>query len=487
MGRRGGAIAAILLWAAAAAAQQQIPQVRIEREVGAARQMSLEAGQNRLIVVSEQIGRIAVANPDVADLKVITPTQVLLTAKTAGTTDLTLWNRDNAPLVIALEVVRNVEGLRKQLRELFPKEDVVVSAAGDLVVISGEVSDVRIPERIAEVARLHASRIANLVRVSGDQQVQLEVRFAEVARTGLRELGVNFFHKSLDGSRVGGLSSSRTIPGSFLNTDTNPAIPGTGPRGLAGPGLPPDVSAPAFTNAFSLFLSQAGSFPFSVMLSLLEQNNLAKVLAEPTLVAMSGQEAKFLAGGELPIPLASTFGQISVEWKKFGIQLQFTPTVIGDAIHLKLRSEVSDLDPTNAVVVVGGLTIPALTSRQSETTIRLGDGQSFAIAGLLSDKVRSQHARIPLLGSLPILGALFRSTSYQRDESELIVVVTGRLARPVSPHELPPLPTEFERNDPSSASLFLLGSEGHSGNATPSAASPADAPRGPSGERGFVR
>lgn len=486
MGSRRGALAAILLWATGAAAQQQIPQIRIEREVGAARQMSLEGGQNRLIVVSEQIGRIAVANPDVADLKVITPTQVLLTAKAPGTTDLTLWNRDNAPLVIALEVVRNLEGLRKQLRELFPKEDVSVSAAGDLVVVSGEVSDVRIPERIGEVARLHSNRIANLVKVSGDQQVQLEVRFAEVARTGLRELGVNFFHKSQDGNRVGGAISSRTIPGNFLNTINNPAIPGTGPRGLAGPGLPPDVSAPAFPNAFSLFLSQAGSFPFSVMLSLLEQNNLAKVLAEPTLVAMSGQEAKFLAGGELPIPLASSFGQVSVEWKKFGIQLQFTPTVIGDAIHLKLRSEVSDIDPTNAIVV-GGTSIPGLTSRQSETTIRLGDGQSFAIAGLLSDRVRSENARLPVLGSLPIIGALFRSSSYQRDESELIVVVTGRLARPVSPHELPPLPTDFERNDPSSASFFLLGSEGEPAPTSSSAAPARDEKRGPSGERGFVR
>jgi len=479
------AVAVVLLWAGAARPQEQVPQVRIQREVGAARKMALESGQNRLLVLSEQIARIAVANPEVADLKVVTPTQVLLTAKAVGTTDLTLWNRANDPLVIALDVGRSLEGLRKQLRELFPNEAVTVSAAGDLVVLAGEVSDVRLPERIAELARLHAPRVANLVQVSGEQQVQLEVRFAEVTRSGLRELGLNLFHRAENGRRVGGLVSNRTVPGDFLNTVTNPSIPGTGPRGLAGPGLPPDVAAPSFQGAFNLILSQAGAFPFSVMLSLLEENNLAKVLAEPTLVAMSGQEARFLAGGELPIPLSSSLGQVSVEWKKFGIQLQFTPTVIGDAIHLKLRTEVSDIDPTIAITV-GGTTIPGLSSRQSETTVRLGDGQSFAIAGLLSDRVRSQLSKVPLLGSIPVLGALFRSTAYRREESELIVVVTARLARPVAPHELPPLPTAFEANDPSGFSLFLLGSEGKRSGVHPGSPTP-EGPRGPSGARGFTR
>lgn len=476
---RAATAALLVAFALRAPALDPVPQIRIEREVGAVRSMSLEAGQNRLLVVSEQIGRIAVANPEVADLKVITPNQVLLTARGVGATDLTLWNRENVPLVIALSVTRNLEGLRKQLKELFPGEAISVSAAGDLVVLSGQVTDVRIPERLAEVARLHASKVANLVQVSGQQQVQLEVRFAEVGRTGLREMGVNFFHKSNDFKRVAGAFSARTAPGEFLNTQQNPAIPGTGGRGLYGPGFPPDVPAPTFNNAFSFFLSQAGQFPFSVMLNLLEQNNLAKTLAEPTLVAMSGQEAAFLAGGELPIPLASSFGQTSVEWKKFGIQLRFTPTVIGDAIHLKLRAEVSDIDATTAVTV-GGSTIPGLVSRQSETTIRLGDGQSFAVAGLISDKVRAQTARVPLLGSIPILGALFRSQAYQRDETELLVVVTARLAQPVAPHQLPPLPTDYEANDPSDAALFLLGSEG-------SARDVGRQSRGAAGERGYSR
>ncbi len=457
------------------------PVLRIDREVGAFREMALEAGQNRLLVLSNEIGRIAVADPTVADLKVITPTQVLLTAKGVGNTDLTLWTRANEPLVIALRVTRNLEGLRKQLKEVFPNENVAISTAGDLVVLTGEVSDVRMPERIAEVARLHSDKVANLVKVSGDQQVQLEVRFAEVSRDGLRQIGVNVFHKSRDGERVGGLVGPPTFPGDFRN------IPGTGPSGRAAPQQPPEVANPQFGQTFNFFVSAFGKYPFSAMLSLLEGRGLAKVLAEPTLVTLTGQEAKFLAGGEIPIPLSSTFGGIQVEWKKFGIILRFTPTVIGGStVNLKLAAEVSDLDQTLAVTIAG-TTIPGVTSRQSETTVRLGDGQSFAIAGLLSEQVRSQIDRLPFLGDIPILGALFRSTSFQRNETELLVVVTARLVEPVAPHELPPLPTEYENNNPSDLALFLLGMEGTPATPRQPAATPGSTPAKPTGATGFER
>jgi pilus assembly protein CpaC len=437
-------------------------------------QLAVDVGQNRLLLLSEEIARVAVADPNVADLKVVTPTQVLLTAKGAGTTDLTLWNRQNQPLVMALQVSRNIDGLRKQLKDLFPGENITASTAGDLVVLTGEASDLRVPERAVEVAKLHARQVANLIKVAGNQQVQLEVRFAEVTRSGLREVGLNVFQKTRDGKYVSGMFGSRTVPGEFLNTNTNPAIPGTGPRGLAATGQPPDVPAPQFTNAFSMFFSGYPSFPFSAMLNLLESNGLARVLAEPTLVTLSGQEARFLAGGEIPIPLATSLGQITVEWKKFGIILRFTPTVLGqDTIHLKLAAEVSDLDPS-ASVTIAGTTVPGLSSRQSETTVRLGDGQSFAIAGLLSDKVRSQIDKVPWLGSLPILGALFRSSSYNRQETELLVVVTARLAQPVAPEQVQPLPTDRSGLEPSNFDLFLLGRDA------------VGASGGASGDRGFA-
>jgi pilus assembly protein CpaC len=476
------AVAAVSSGAARAEDASPTVSIRFERELSAVKQMSLEVGQNRLLLISEEIARVAVADPSVADLKVVTPLQVLLTAKGPGSTDLTLWNRLNQPLVVALHVARNIDALRRQLKELFPGENISASAAGDLVVLTGEVSDLRVPERAVEVAKLQAKQVANLVKVVGNQQVQLEVRFAEVTRNGLREVGLNVFQKTRNGRYVSGVFGSRTIPGDFLNTIQNPAVPGTGPRGLAAAGQPPDVPNPQFQNAFSLFFSGYPEFPFSAMLNLLESNGLAKVLAEPTLVTLSGQEARFLAGGEIPIPLASALGQISVEWKKFGIILKFTPTVLGEGtIHLKMSAEVSDLDPSSSVTIAG-TTIPGLSSRQSETTIRLGDGQSFAVAGLLSDKVRSQIDKVPWLGSIPILGALFRSSAYKREETELLVVVTAHLATPVSPENVQPLPTDRAGNEPGNFDFFLLG------NDTVARSDGAASKRagGAAGERGFA-
>jgi pilus assembly protein CpaC len=463
----------LVLLSEAAPAADAPTQIHIDREVGAAKDLSLEVGQNRLLVLSEQIVRVSVADPRVADLKVITPTQLLLTAKGVGATDLTLWNRHDDPLVVALRVGRNLEALRKQLKELFPQDNITVTAAGDLVVLSGEVSDVRMPDRAAEVAKLHADRVANLLRVRGNQQVQLEVKFAEVSRSGLRDMSFNVFHQDSLGRFVGGLTGPSTPPNGF----STPPIPGTGVYGV------PDVYNPNTGGAFSVFFSGLPRFPFSAVVSLLESTGLAKILAEPTLVALSGQEARFLAGGEFPVPFSTGFGgNISVQWKKFGIILVFTPTVIDEnTIHLRLSAEVSDVDPARGVTI-GGFSLPGLTTRQSETTVRLSDGQSFAIAGLLSNRIRSQIDKVPLLGDIPILGALFRSIAYRRDESELLVVVTGRLARPLAPHEVPPLPTDYELNDPNDLELFLLGSEGR--RPPPKE---EDKQRGPSGEVGFIR
>jgi pilus assembly protein CpaC len=445
----------LVLLAAAVVAQPELtgsaPTLSIDRELGAAQQMNLEAGQNRLLILSEQITRVAVADPNVADLKVVTPTQVLLTARSPGTTDLTLWNKADQPLVIALQVARSVEALKRQLRELFPKEAVSVSAAGDLVVLTGDVSDLRVPERMAEVARLHAKQVANLISVSGTHQVQLEVRFAEVSRSGLKSIGVNLFGHTTSGDMVGGQLGPKTTLGAFLGDQLK--VPGTG--GL--PGQPPLFPSQPISNAFQLFFGATTPFPFNVTLSLLEESGLARVLAEPTLVTLSGQEAKFLAGGEIPVPLSSTLGQVSVSWKKFGIQLAFTPTVLDEGtINLRLAAEVSDIDPTNGIQATGVI-IPGLTSRQAEATLRMGDGQSFAMAGLMSDKVRSTVSEVPGFGSLPILGALFRSSAYRRDETELLVVVTARLVKPVAPHLAPRVPTDFVGDEPDSFSFFLLG------------------------------
>jgi pilus assembly protein CpaC len=356
---------------------------------------------------------------------------VLVTAKSVGFTHLILWGETDKPLVIAVTCQRNLNDLRTQLKELFPDERIKVSSAGELVVLSGEVGDLRVPSRLAQVAKLHSEKLANLVEVSGNQQVQMEVRFAEVSRTGLRKIGLNFLWRDADRGYVGNLASAGTSARSFMD------LPGT--DDISGP---PPVPIPAGGDAFNLIFSTGlTQFPFSTVLSILSQEGLAQILAEPTLVAMSGHEASFHAGGEMPILIAQQLG---------------IPTVLGQrTISLKVYAEVSEPNSSNAVTL-GGYQIPGFNTRNSETTVRLKDGQSFAIAGLLSDKVRSSVAKIPVFGDIPILGTLFRSKSFQREESELLVVVKAHLTQPLLVEETPHMPGEDEINHPSDFSFFLL-------------------------------
>jgi pilus assembly protein CpaC len=482
----GAPFAAAQQPAAAEDRPQPAPPHIVEQGASSSTKISLEVGQDRLLELSFPLRSMSIPNPDIADVKLLSAnTQILLSAKGVGDTYITLFDKSQAPVLLAIHVTRNLDALRKQLKELFPEEQVTVAAAGDLVILSGEVSDLRIPQRMAEVAKLHSPKLANLLHVRGNQQVQVEVKFAEVSRAGLRQMGVNWFHDA-PGQRVAGMTSPSTTNGSLY--------PNTVPNGVPDtivPGVPAVYTQPA-SSTFSLFFSGLQQFPFSVVVSLLEQNQLAKTLAEPTLVAMTGQEASFLAGGEIPIPLSSALGQLSVTFKKFGIQLKFLPTVLADgAINLHLFSEVSELDPSIGVSF-NGITIPGITTRQNETTVRLHDGQSFAIAGLLSDKIRSTVGKIPLLGDIPILGALFRSTSYRRDETELLVVITARLARPVAAHDAPFMPGTDELNDPDDFELFMLGRTGRKATTDPARGQAVTVPvgekgGGPAGDLGFMR
>ena len=441
------AIGASLVFVGGVAAQR--PEATLEDEP--AQQIRMEIGQTRLLHTTTKVVRVSVADPNVADVQVVTPQQILITAKTVGYTHLIVWGANEEPLVMAVSCSRNLDELRAQFKELFPGENIRVSAVSDLVVLSGTVSDLRLPARAAEVAALHSERLANLIQVTGDQQVQLDVRFAEVSRGGLRKSGVNFLWRDSQRGNIAGMSTASSPPGQYLRGDSG--IPGTG----AAP-APPFVSGPDSGDAFNLFFSTGlSSFPFSAILSILTEEGLAKTLAEPTLVALSGQEAQFHAGGEVPILMGGSLGTVNVNYKKFGVQLKFTPTVLNERnMSLKLGIEVSELDST-AGVVVSGFLVPGFRTRSSDTTVRLRDGQSFAIAGLLSDSTRSSVSKVPGLGDLPILGALFRSTAYQREETELLMVVTAHLVRPVQPDDVPALPGEDEFNDPNDFELFLFG------------------------------
>jgi pilus assembly protein CpaC len=464
----------VLALAATAAAQP-----RITARSDASESIQMEVGETRLIHLSQSIIRISVADPDVADVQVVTPQQVLVTAKAVGYTHLIIWGSDDAPLAIAVSCTRNLGQLRQQFTELFPRETIRVGSVGDLVVLSGNVSDLRLPARAAEVAQLYSDHLANLIEVSGHQQVLVEVRFAEVSRSALRRLGVNFFFKDLARNNVGGLTTPGTQTGTFLDPQTPlPHIPGADP----------EVMAPTAGDAFNLFFSTGlPQFPFSAILSILSQEGLARVLAEPTLVAFSGSEASFHAGGEVPILISERLGQTTVQFKKFGISLAITPTVLGgDSVNLALNAEVSEIDPA-AGVRLGGFQVPGFRTRSSQTTVRLRDGQSFAVAGLLSQESRRVIRRIPVLGDLPILGALFRSTEYERAETELLVVVTARLVQPLDPGEAPRLPGENELNEPSDLDLFLLGRISGSEDPDPEGRRRDRTRGGPAGPIGFIR
>ncbi|HJZ87494.1 MAG TPA: type II and III secretion system protein family protein [Polyangia bacterium] len=464
----------------------------------AERVVTIEIGGSKLIRLGESISRVSNAAPEIADVAPFPPDQVLLTGKRLGQTMATLWTSDE---VITLTVIVGypVEAITSALKQAIPDgRNLRASSAGTALVLSGEVGDAADAERSAEIARGFVATgtaitgvgagpqqappsVVNLIGVTRDQQVQIEVSFAEVSRSALKQIGLNFWHK---GSGVaGGLLTPATGPSGLAPVlSPDPNLAGQLENGI---GMP--VIQTPLGGAFGLLLALGSDqeFPFTTALSVLASNGFSRTLAEPTLVALSGQEASFLAGGEFPLPLPQALGQVVVEFKKFGIQLKFVPTVVRDTIQLKLAATVSDLD-FSLGIKLASVTVPGLTERQSATTVRLRDGQSFAIAGLLSDKVRSNVDKVPGLGDLPVLGALFRSTSYRREETELLVVVTARLVRPQN--ERPALPGEGVQADPSDLELFLFGTqESKEGGALPRRRTRPTGVPAPAGPVGFKR
>ncbi len=400
-----------------------------EKPTGAAPllRIQFQVGQSRLVDLETSVSRVVISDPELADVQVITPRQVLVNGKKPGVATLILMTSEGKSIFYDLEISVNIGQIRDRLATLIPKSKIVVLGARDGVILSGEVTDLEEMSQAVAVVKAYTEKVTNLLRVGGSQQVQLEVQIAEVSRTALRKLGLNFASR---GDKI--------------------AV------GFSGRGAGTDVSRPTILDAFQVAVGIRGDH-LSGILSLLEAQGLSKTLASPTLIAMSGQEASFLAGGEFPVPVAQQLQTTTIEFKEFGIRLKFLPTVIGrETISMKVMPEVSNLDFT-AAVNVGGLAVPGLTTRRAETTVELKDGQAFAIAGLLSDRVVSTVDKVPFLGSLPILGILFRSIQYQREETELLIVVTPRLARPVEANQMPLLPGEDQSFNPGNLKLFLLG------------------------------
>lgn len=411
---------------------------RIPIETRTPQKIQLVIGESLVIDSPVQITRLSLAAPEIADAVVLSPRQFYLTAKAVGVTHLTLWDEgDRVITVFDVAVTPNVTRLKEKLHEILPGEDIQVTATHDVVTLYGHVSStVRLSQALAIAGAFmpeKPEKVINLLQVAGVHQVMLEVRVAEMARSVTRRLGFNF--AILAGGSTFGLS--------LLNNLTS----------LGTSGLPSDIKVSPRVNAITRFHS--GDVSVTHFIDALKENGLVKILAEPTLVTLSGQEASFLAGGEFPIPVAQRLDAITVEFKTFGVGLVFTPTVLSESkISMRVAPEVSQLDFSNAVNFAG-FVIPALTTRRAATVIELADGQSLAIAGLLNESVRENISKFPVLGDVPILGALFRSSEFQKNETELIIIVTPHLVKPLDMTKQT-LPTD-QFVEPNEFEFYLLG------------------------------
>jgi pilus assembly protein CpaC len=401
-------------------------------------QISVTAGRSTILSTEFDVTRIAVTNPEVADATVVRPREILVDGKAAGTISLILWG-DNTRVQYDVVVEQPVSALEQQLHRLFPDETVEVTSNADGIVLAGRVSSTQVMLRIAEVVRAASPKanIINMLQVPGGsdaQQVMLQVRIAEVNRRALMEFGTSFFTGATGAGDWIGRGTTGQFPAVRFEELSRTVT--TGPGGGSSASLDGTMEFSDFLNIF-LFNT---SWNAGTLIRALKQTGYFQSLAEPNLIAYNNKEASFLAGGEFPIPIVNGVGQVSIEFKEFGVRLNFTPTIAGDLIRLRVRPEVSELDFNNGITLEG-FRIPALTVRRAETEVELRDGQSFAVAGLIDNTAQTDKAAIPLLSQVPIIGHLFASKAERQERTELLVLITPRLVRPLNPDEVPALPT----------------------------------------------
>jgi len=416
------------------------------------RTLDVEMGKTTFFHTDFAVRRVSVGDPATLDVNVLSPRELSLVPKKVGTTNLVIWESSGAPaLVVDVNVGSNYSPIEHRISSVLGTSGVRVESAGESVVLTGSVPSPVHAERAVAVAKAFFGdkgddRVVNAIEVGGNQQVMIEVIMAEMQRSLGRNMTVNFSTVIETGGKLYGFDN---MLGGLMNIDE---------RTIA---LDPATIAKSFnfTDRIDLagtFINE-GDFLIDTFIEAAQERGLAKVLAKPTLLARSGQAASFLAGGEVPIPIAQggAFGSITIEFKEFGVGVQFAPTVLGpDRIYLEVSPEVSQPDFTIATIS-GGALIPGFITRKASTSVELADGQSFAIAGLLSDQVNSAVEKYPLLGDIPVLGVLFRSVQFQRNETELVMIVTPRVVKPLPAGQLH-LPTDAYVA-PNDFELYMLG------------------------------
>ncbi|MEO9573460.1 MAG: type II and III secretion system protein family protein [Tateyamaria sp.] len=429
---------AISPMAISAAQAENLRVLRTETEA------TLNVPMNRAVVVEseEPFAELSIANPAIADISSLSDRTIYVLGKTPGLTTLTLLDANGRLITnVNVRVAADISEFKERLRQILPGEKIEVRTANDGIVLSGVVSSTSRLQRALDLAERYAEgRVSNLMSVGGVQQVMLKVRFAEMNRSVSKSLSSSW--------AIGGTGAGGDV-GISGGSGTNVGALGTA-NALGGNTPLSNDNAGAI-----LFGWNWGSTQIGLLIEALEAKGVVRTLAEPNLVALSGQEAKFLAGGEYPVPVSQDNGVITIEFKPFGIELNFIPRVVDeDLINLELEAAVSAIDPTNGFEV-DGFEIDAFSRRETSTTVEMRDGESFAIAGLLEDNFVDNSTQLPWIGDVPILGTLFRSADYQRNQTELVIIITAHLVSPVN-GDILALPTDRIK-PPSEADLFLYG------------------------------
>ena len=393
-------------------------------------------GKSVVINVQTPLTRVLGSNPKVIETLAISPTQVVVEGKGAGNSSLILWDEAGHSQMMDVIVDLDIVGLRTAIEHAYPNQQIDVQADGNRIILSGSVLSTKEDDDIKKMATFYSPQIVDslTVPIIHDRQILLEVKFAEVDRTRIDQLGINILSTGITNT-LGTISTQQFGPPSGGQGTTSGNI-------LTGKPFQGQTGSLSVTDLLNVFLFRP-DLNLGATIRDLQQKAVLQILAEPTLLALNGQKASFLAGGQFPFPIVQAgqnIGAVTIQFKPFGVQLDFTGTITGDnVIRLHVAPEVSTLDFTNSISI-SGFVVPAISSRKAETEVELKDGQSFGIAGLLDHRAQIQLSKIPGIGDIPILGQLFRSKSTNRSNTELLVIVTPHIVDPVQGAPSPVVP-----------------------------------------------
>lgn len=474
---------ALLLTLAVASAANDTNDSKLIYAAGEHTAITIPIYKSRIVELTRPVSRISIGNPNIADVLIIDPFELYVLGKSLGDTNILLWTKENVLVsAISVSVSPDLEGLRNMLGKVLPSEHIGVASAHKNIILYGTVENVLDMDAALRIAKSYlaanagatkqitfkqsggggngsSGQVINLMQVKGPQQVMLQVRVAEVQRNAAKNMNLNVLGMYSGGKWTGGVSNGGAV---FAPGNGSSLLGHAGSSGILAPAASVVEQAVPTISTSGLFGSYlSGSFMANTVLDAFVQQGLARILAEPTLTTESGRQAKFLSGGQFPIPVPEQNGTIGIQYKDFGVKLAFVPVVLSSGrINLQINVSVSQLTSTNSLVVSpitssSVFAVPALTERQASATVELADGQSIGIAGLMNDSMQTAVKKFPGLGDLPIIGQLFRSQQFQEGRTELVILVTPRLAKALGPGQAK-LPSS-DITAPSNAGFFLLG------------------------------